>query len=394
MNRRQIWLVFRKEFIDLLRDRKTWIGAFVIPLVVIPLLFLLIGSSMSSVEEEARSDIPLVVLGKADQPLVEQLLAQPGTRLVQTDEPLALLEQAEVRAVLELPDDVEQKLSRGETIKLTLWYDPSNQKSAYARDVVGQAIDRYEQQVVAERLNAVGLSTRAIQPIETSVKSVASDERLTGSMLASIIPLMLVISLASGGIPAATDLVAGEKERGTLEALIATPVAPKNMLTAKLFAVMLMSGISALASLISLSSVLAFAPFGMDQVEYSLGFLNPVTIALLLVMLLLLAALFAGVELTISTMAKSFKEAQTYMTPVVFGAMVPAYMMLPLNPADVPLAYYLLPVFNGMAIFKEVFYGTVDALHALLAIASSLVYVVAAIAVAARFFQRENLLVK
>ncbi|UFJ41066.1 ABC transporter permease [Brevibacillus humidisoli] len=394
MKRQQIWLVFRKEFIDLLRDRKTWIGAFVIPIVVIPLLFLLIGSSMSSVEEEARSDIPLAVRGAADHPLIEQLLQQPGTRLVQQSDPLAALQQGEIRAVIQVPDDLEQRLADGDTTQVKLWYDPSNQKSAYARDVVEEAIDQYERQVVAERLERVGLTLQTIQPIETTVESVASDERITGSMLASVIPLMLLLSLASGGIPAATDLVAGEKERGTMEALIASPVSPSSLLTAKLFAVMLMSGVSALASLISLSTVLAFSPLGMEQANFSLGFLQPATIALLLLMLLLLAAFFAGLELAISTMARSFKEAQTYMTPVVFLAMVPAYMLMPINPVDIPLIYYLLPAFNGMAIFKEVFYGVVEPLHALLVVASSLVYVVLVIWLAARFFQKESLLVK
>ncbi|WP_126425162.1 ABC transporter permease [Brevibacillus marinus] len=394
MRGQQIWLVFRKECVDLLRDRKTWIGAFVIPIVVIPLLFLLIGYSMSSVEEEARSDIPLAVAGAADHPLLQLLLQQPGTRLVAVGDELEALRQGNVRAVIRLPADLDQQLAAGGVVQVQVWYDPSNQKSVYARDVVEQAIDSYEQQVVAERLQAVGLSPGAIQPIETVVESVASDERVTGSMLSMFIPLMLVLSLATGGIPAATDLIAGEKERGTLEALIAAPVSASSLLTAKLLAVMLMSGISSLASLISVASVLSWAPMGMEEANFSLGFLNPATIALLLVMLLLLAAMFAGLELAISTMAKSFKEAQTYMTPVVFAAMVPAYMLMPINPLDMPFIYYLLPVFNGMAIFKEVFYGAVVWQHALVVVASSLVYVALAIALAARFFKKESLLVK
>lgn len=393
MKGQQVWLVFRKECIDILRDRKTWIGAFVIPILVIPLLFFLISHSMSSVEEEARSDIPLAVEGNADHSLLAMLLNQPGTRLVPVEDGRAALQQGAVRVVLQIPADLDQRLAAGSTAQLRLWYDPSNQKSVYARDVVQQVIDSYAQQVVAERLQTVGLSPESIHPIETVVESAASDDRVTGSMLSMIIPLVLVLSLATGGMPAATDLVAGEKERGTLEALIAAPVSASSLLTAKLLAVMLMSGVSSLASLISLAGVLSLVPLGMAEANFSLGFFTPATIALLLVMLLLLAAMFAGLELAISTMAKSFKEAQTYMTPVALVAMVPAYMLMPLNPTDIPLLYYLLPVFNGMAIFKEVFYGAVVWQHALLVVASSLVYVVLAVALAARLFQKESLLV-
>lgn len=394
MKGKQVWLVFRKECIDILRDRKTWIGAFVIPLLVIPLLFFLISYSMSSVEEEARSYVPFAVEGSTDTPLISRFLDQPGVRLIRVEDERAELLQGNVRAVLHFPDDLEQQLAAGGTVQVRVEYDPSNQKSVYARDLVQQVIDDYAQQVVAERLRSVGLSPELLQPIETVVESVASDDRVTGSMLSMIIPLILVLSLATGGIAAATDLVAGEKERGTLEALIATPVSAKSLLTAKLLAVMLMSGISALASSISLSVVLSWLPTGGSEGNFSLGFLSPATIGLLLVMLLLLAAMFAGLELAISTMAKSFKEAQTYMTPVPLVAMVPAYMLMLLNPLDIPLLYYVLPVFNGMAIFKEVFYGAVVWQHALLAVASSLVYVVLAIALAARLFQKESLLVR
>ncbi|MFM1654727.1 ABC transporter permease [Brevibacillus sp. B_LB10_24] len=394
MNGRHIRLVFQKEFTDLLRDRKTWIGALVIPIVVIPLVFLILGSAMSSVEKEARAYIPLAVAGPQEHPLVSQLRALPGVALLHPADPITALKQAEVRAVIQFPADFDQRVKSGQQARLTVFYDPSNQKSSYAREVIEQAVKEYETKLVDQRLRSAGLTREAIQPVAAEFSSIASDEKMTGSLLSTIIPLMLILSLISGGMPAATDLVAGEKERGTLESLISAPIGSSNVLTAKLLAVMIMSGVSAIASLVSLTLIFSAVPLGNANVTFSLGFFHADSLAVLIVMLLLLAAMFAGLELAISTAAKSFKEAQTYMSPIIFVGMVPAYMIMPLNPVDVPFLYYVLPIFNGIAIFKEIFYGDLVAWHALVAILSSLVYVSLAIGIASRLFRKESLIMR
>ncbi len=394
MNGRHIWLVFRKEVLDLLRDRKTWIGTLVIPIVVIPLVFFVLGTAISGVEREAKAYIPIAVQGGVDHPLVRQLEAAPGVKRIDTADPLAALKAAEVRAVIQIPPDFDRRLQSGQTADVHVLYDKSNQKSEYARDVIDDAVTAYEQRVVEQRLRAAGLSSDTVHPIQAVYESVASQEKVAGGLLSAIIPLMLILSLVSGGIPAATDLVAGEKERGTMESLVSAPVSAGSLLTAKLLAVMVMNSASAIASLISLSLVFSFAPPGEDGAVFTLGFLRPASVVMLAVMFLLLAAMFAGLEITVSTLAKSFKEAQTYMSPLVLVAMVPNYMLSPLNPADIPFAYYFLPVFNGAAVFKEIFYAELHPLHALIAVASSLIYVAIAIGLAARLFRREGLLIK
>jgi sodium transport system permease protein len=387
-----VWMIFRKELIDLFRDRKTLLGTFLIPLLIIPFVVFLLGISYSNLEKEARTYVPIAVVG--DGPLFERLAGLPGVRILQPENPHDALKRGELRAVIHVPADFEEQLEHWQTAELTVSYDSTNQKSVYARQLIEEAIERYSSEVVNQRLKQVRLSEQAIEPVAVSFENVASEEKLTGGMLAGIIPLVLVLSLASGGIAAANDLIAGEKERGTLEALMAAPVPASRILTAKMLTVMVMSCISALASLISLSLVFRFGPFRQGTEPFSLGFLSPSTVLVLAVTLLLLAATFAALELTISTLAKTFKEGQTYMAGIVVMAMVPSYMMMPLNPVDIPPVYYLLPIFNGVAMCKEVFYGEVDPLHAAVALGSSLVYVAAVIALAARVFRREGALLK
>lgn len=392
MGRRVIWTVFQKELLDLFRDRKTLLGTFLVPLVIIPFVFFLLGMSYSNVEKEARAYVPIAIHGTSG--LTAALEKIPGARILEPENAEQALQGGMLRAIVTIPSGFDETIAAGRTGALTVAYDSTNQKSVYARDVIEQTVKAYSQEIVAQRLQHAGLSPKAIEPIASTYQNVATEERLSGGMLAGIIPLMLVVSLASGGVAAANDLVAGEKERGTLESLMTAPIAANQILTAKLLAVMVMSTMSALASLVSVSLVLSFGPLDTEGAGFSLGFFSPATLLVLVLTILLLAAMFAGLELVLSTIAKSFKEGQTYMSGIIFVAMVPSYMLMPLNPVDIPFSYYVLPVFNGVALCKEVFYGRVDPVHGLVGLGTSLLYVVVIIAWSSRLFRREGAVVK
>ncbi|WP_309480293.1 ABC transporter permease [Brevibacillus agri] len=383
-----IWTVFKKELLDLFRDRKAWLGTFLVPLVIIPFVFFLLGNSYSNVEKEAREYVPLAVHGSSK--LIKSLQENQGVKILQPPDPEQALQAGQLRAIITIPESFDEQIQAGKTATLHVAFDSTNSKSVYACDLIERTVEAYSKEIVAKRLKQAGLSEQTIQPIAPDFQNVASEERQSGGMLAGIIPLMLVVSLASGGIASANDLVAGEKERGTLESLLTAPIAANHILTAKLLAVMVMSIMSAGASLISVSLVMSMGPFGGAGDHFSLAFFSPVTLLVLIVVILLMAATFAGLELMLSTIAKSFKEGQTYMSGVIFLAMVPSYMLMPQSPVDIAEHYYALPVFNGVALCKEVFYGKVDPLHALVGIGSSLVYVAITIFFASRLFRREG----
>lgn len=392
MNRRHVWTMFQKELLDIWRDTKTWIAALVIPFLVIPSIIYLMTQSISNVEQEARSYVPIVVAGDIGQTFVAHLQKEPGVKLLTAADPIQAVKEGAARAVIVLPPKVDQSLRQGTTVNMDIWYDAANQKSVYARELIEKSVRAYEEGIVTKRLEAAGLSTAVLHPITLSVSNLASQERVSGSMLASIVPLMLMLALASGGIPVATDIVAGEKDRGTLETLITAPVSAQSILTAKLLTVMTMGLVSSLASGSSLMWVLHMQP--KDGEKLTLSFLQPESVVLLLGTLILLSAFFAGVELCLSTIARSPREAQIYMTPVAFLALIPSYLIMPLTPTDIPFVYYLLPIFNGAALLKEIFYGQIVPLHVLIVLSTSLFYVVMTISLAASMFRREGLLVK
>ena len=386
MGKSIVWTVFQKEMRDLFRDQKTWLGTFLIPLVVVPFVFFLMGNSFNSVEQEARSHVPIAVYGQAE--LMEQLKAIPGVSFHNPPDPHEALQRGELRAIVTIEDNFTEQIAAGRSAGLRVEYDSTNQKSVYARDVIEDAVAAYSKQVVAQRLQQAGLSAQSMEPVRTVYEQVSSGEQVAGGMLAGILPLMLVVSLASGGIAVANDLIAGERERGTLESLMTAPIAADQLLTAKLLAVMVMSCASATASLVSLSLIIHFGPFAGEASLFAVA--SPFALLVLVLAVLLLAAFFAGLELMLSTLSRSMKEGQTYMSGVIFLAMVPSYMLMPLHPVDLPEHYYVLPVFNSVALLKEAFYGKVDPMHALLGLGSSLLFVVVVIAFSARLFRREG----
>ncbi|WP_421617095.1 ABC transporter permease [Brevibacillus sp. TJ4] len=390
MGKRIVWTIFQKELRDLFRDQKTWMGTFLIPLVMVPFVFFLMGSSFSSVEEEARSHVPVAVYGSGE--LLEQLQAIPGISFVSPADPHADLQNGKLRAIVTIPDDFSQQIAAGGTADLRVEYDNSNQKSVYARDVIEDAVDAYSKQIVTQRLEQAGLSAQATEPVRAVYEQVSAAEQVSGGMLAGILPLMLVVSLASGGIAVANDLIAGERERGTLESLLTAPIEANKLLTAKLLTVMVMSCASAAASLVSLSLIMRFGPFSGAGSLFTLE--SPLALLVVVLTVLLLAAFFAGLELMLSTLSRSIKEGQTYMSGVIFLAMVPSYMLMPLHPVDIPQHYYLLPVFSSVALLKEALYGTIDPLHILLGLGTSLLFVVLVIAFSARLFRREGAVIK
>jgi sodium transport system permease protein len=397
MNFRHISIVLKKEIVDLVRDRKTWITAVLLPFLLIPVLMLIMISVMSTTEEEARAHIPIAVQGEHQQ-VLNALKQNPSIEIVKPDNPEAALEQGEIRAIVKIDPQMEEKLQQQVPATIEIAFNSTNQKSSIAMGILRDSLGGLQQQIVTDRMTSLNLSPALLAPLDIKSTSVATEEQETGGFLSFVVPLILIISSAAGGMAAATDLVAGERERGTLESLLTAPVNGMSVLAGKLITVAMMGCISAIASTCSIIFGFSFVPKivgeQMGDFPFSLGFLSPGNIAVILLFLFLLSTMFAAVMLALSSLAKSFKEAQTYMSPVILAGMVPAYMTMSIAPNEVPLSYLFIPILNVTVVFKKLLYGMMETSSVMYAIASTLLFVVIAIWVAARLFRRESLIAK
>ncbi|KEO80920.1 ABC transporter permease [Tumebacillus flagellatus] len=389
------WIVFRKEFKELVSDRKMWVGSILLPLLLMPCLMLLVAKLQAGAAEDAQKNITVALVGHNAR--VEQTLAAtPNVQIQPEQDPMGALKNGDVRAVVTIGEQFDQQLQAQKPATISIAYDPSNQKSDVAHGVVQGALQALGQEMAAERLTKLNVSLDAVKPLD--VKSVdASDEnQKAGSALGFIVPLLLVLSCVTGAMPIATDTMAGEKERGTLEALLTAPVPARQVLTGKLLTVSAMSFISALVSTLAMVGTMKYMPniTGDSDLKFSLSFLSAGDVGLILGALFFLCIMFGGLMLGISSLAKTYKEAQTYLAPFVIVAMVPVYATMMLSAKEIPVQYFWLPVLNVTALMKEVLYGVTDGTHVLMVFASSVVFAVIAVLITSKLFRRESLIVK
>ncbi|MBL0389474.1 ABC transporter permease [Tumebacillus sp. ITR2] len=389
------WIVFRKEIKELASDRKMWLGSILLPLLLMPCLMLLIAKLQAGAAEDAKKNITVALIGHNAR--VEQAITKvPDVHVVKESDPMQALKNGDVRAVVTIDELFDQQVQAETPATVSIAYDPSNQKSEVAHGVVQGALQGLGQEMAAERLTKLQIPVEAITPLDVKSVDASDDNQKAGSALGFIVPLLLVLSCVTGAMPVATDLMAGEKERGTLEALLTAPVNARQVLTGKLFTVSAMSFVSALVSTLAMVGTMKNMPriTGNQDASFSLSFLSAGDVGLILGALFFLAIMFGALMLGVSSLAKTYKEAQTYLAPFMIVAMVPVYATMMLSAQEIPVQYFLLPVLNVTALMKEVLYGVLDLTHVLMVFGSSVVFAVLAVLVTSKLFRRESLIVK
>ncbi len=215
-----------------------------------------------------------------------------------------------------------------------------------------------------------------LHPERVAVKREESD---SFTSLASLVPLILILMTVTGAVYPAIDLTAGERERGTLEILVAAPVPRFALLTAKYLAVVTVAVLTAVVNLVSMTITLEIS--GLGKQLFGGGGLTPLAIVELFGLLLLFAAFFSAVLLSLTSFARSFKEAQAYLIPLMLGALGPGVLaMMPGLRLRADLA--VLPLVNIVLFARDLFNGEADPLMAMVVVTTTLLYALAALALA------------
>ena len=401
MKARHIWIVFKKEVRDILRDRRTIITSILVPMILIPLLNTLVGGGAESLQKGMTENITIALAQGSNTPetvkLVEDKIipANPNIRLVNADDPVDAVRSEKVRIVLEFEKGYEVKLAEGKTFDIKLIYDKSKTKSEAAVGIVSEAVRSFNRTVVAERITAMGLDASILEPSNIIEDNVADKKQGGNMMLMMLLPLMVGLLVALGGIPAATDMVAGEKERNTFEPLLTTKPGRASLLLGKYLTVTLFSLVSVAAITAGLFIGYAINPnsLTMGSGEQIGGFsIPPLAGVLSLVITISLGMTFTGIQMALSAYARSFKEAQTYMSFLMFAAMIPGYATMFMQPADLQSYMFVFPVLNTIAALKMVLGGVINYTNLVLALGTSLLYVAGTLWLAARFFNKEKIL--
>jgi ABC-2 type transport system permease protein/sodium transport system permease protein len=207
--------------------------------------------------------------------------------------------------------------------------------------------------------------------------------------MATLVPIILILMTITGAVYPAIDLTAGERERGTLEALMAAPVPRLGLLFAKYIAVLTVAMLTALMNILGMTVTVLST--GLGPVLFGEQGLSLGAVALVFMLLVLFAAFFSAVLLCVTSFARSFKEAQAYLIPLMLLSMAPGFLsVMP----DLELNAWLsvAPLANIVLLARDVLEGDAHPLWAFVAVVTTCLYGTAALGLAARIFGSDAIL--
>ena len=409
MNSAHIFTVYAKELRDLLRDRRTLLSMIVIPTLVMPVLFFAIGYIGFKVVKQARAEQPAVMLlgAEHDPALAAELAAYDEIRLVEpTTDWRARIANKRLRAVVEIPADFAATLARDKSAALKLYHYEGELKSGLALRRLRTFLTDRRTTLVEERLAARDLPATLLRPYDILSENVAPPETVGGNAIGGLLPYLFIILCFTGAMYPAIDLTAGEKERGTMETILCSPIGRLDLVFGKFLMVLTASLATVVFTLLSMGLTLLVAgnflgaAFGADAAAAAsssggssgvIALLNPLGLVGMVAMIIPFAVLISAAQLAICLFAKSYKEAQSYVSPLIIVIIMPAVVgMLPGVELDLGLA--LLPVLNLSLVSKEMVSGVFNWHYIGLIFGSSCIYAAAALWWCVRMFNREDVI--
>jgi len=401
MSLRNIGIVYLKELTEALRDRRTLISTIVVPLLMFPVLTVGFGAAMVSLMKKAEKETPkVIILGGADSPhVLVDLKKLEGLEIVDfTPDWKDRIINKEVGAAVEIPEGFETDLGRQKSATLRIYNYKNEIKSEFAANHVEKALKKYGDSVVKDRLAARNLEVSVLNPFEIKQENVAPPEKVGGAAIGGFLGYFVIVLCLQGAMYPAIDLTAGEKERGTMETILSSPISRVHLVLGKFFLVLTAALVTAALSVTSMGVSFwgsqKFHAFdagsasvaGSSQLHISVG-----AILSVFLMALPLAVMFSAALLTIALFARSHKEAQSYITPLMFIVIIPAIAaMLPGVELTPKLA--LIPILNVSLLCKDLIAGTYHWNLIAIIFGSTCAYAAAALFLAVKMFQRESVL--
>ena len=396
MKNKIISIVFKKELLDIFRDKKTLMISILIPLLLFPVMFTLIGKGISKNTTEVMENLEIAIVDKGNSNIREFIKSQKNVTIIESANIKDDIKNGKIKLAIEIPENFEEKIKNEEISNIIVSYDDVSQSSNVTLGAVKDIIEEYSKEIVSERLKAKNIDQSILTPIQINENKIGEkDDGGTKIMLSILLPFLLVMYCVSGPIPAATDLGAGEKERGTLEPLLTTQAGRMSLLYGKFLAITVLGMLTTAASLggLLISFNMSSKYFAGSDVNSPLNFsLDIKVIIIIFILAVLTTMVFGALELAISIYARSFKEAQTYMTPLTIIAIIPAYATYMLDVKSIANFYFHIPLANIICILKELISGVYNIQHIAITLVWTIIYVLSSLLIARYMFMKEEVI--
>lgn len=386
----RVFIIFRKETRDNLRDRRSIFSSMLSSLIGPALLLLMIIIVGRTFNASVDEPVDLPVHGAELAPTLIQFLEQNGARIVPApQDPQAAVLNGDVNIVLLIPPDYRDEFSQGYPASLRLIFDSTRQSALTDIRRVQQLLNGYNSQIGAMRLLARGINPAVITPLAIEEEDLATPQTQALIFL-NMMPYFIVMVVFLGGMYVIIDTTAGERERGSLEPLLINPVQRSELVIGKMAASWPFATVTLLVTL--LAFLIVFNAFPLEE---TIGFqlsIDPAALINIFFLSLPMILLASGLQMIIATFTRSFKEAQTY---VAFLPLIPALpgIALAFLPIKTSLWAMFIPTFGQQLIINQWMRGeSVDPLNVLVVSVFTIFISIFLIFFAVKLYQRERLL--
>jgi len=387
---RALWVVLRKELLDAFRDRRMVAVAFLVMPLAVPVV--LAGTAALGARKQAaqfESTLELPVVGAEHAPNLVDWLEQHNLDVVAAPaDPDAAVRAQRHDVILRIASSYGEDWRAGRPAGVEVIFDSSRPMASGATIArVRGLLDGYSDTVGTLRLIARGVHPAVARPLLVGTRDVATPEARF-DLTQQLLPYLLLLLAFIGGMQLAIDATAGERERQSLEPLLATPASREAIISAKILATAVFALITIAVTLLAYRVSFTVLPDDISGTDFALG---PGALAQLLLVILPIVLLGATVLTALAAYARSYREAQGYLPLLIFLPMVPTLVLMV---APVRTQAWMLAVpFLGQnqLILKILRAEEVGPVEWALSLGAGLALVALAWLVAARLYHREHL---
>ena len=383
----QIKLVFRKELLEVLRDKKTLLIMTLIPVLITPVFVIGMPIIMESYYGHLEQRMSIVGVVSQNITLINEIYQNESIMLVSIDKyNLQDIENRKFDAIM-LVNITNHKFN------ITIYYKSTIIESQLTQQKLISVWHNFSTFYIANTLIAQGINIAELNPVELETQDIATEEEIAGFTAGMILPFIIVIAGMFSGMYSAIDITAGEKERKTIELLLSLPINRKFIIFGKFITICVISIFTLSLLLCSFAICNYLVSIMYSDSVFVKSFILPIENLLLgIPALLLLIAMFNAIMLSICIRARNYKEAQQYISPLTMAVIFPIILTQMITIHGLSPQYYLIPIMNVILLFKELLMGITNLSHILLTTISTIIYASLALYIAKYHFEKEEVI--
>lgn len=360
-----------KELARVFGDKKLVFSLFIMPVLLIFVLYSIMGKAMNSMQNDIETHTPIVYVENAPDgfdEFINTLGIDAETTYIEKGEKDQKQIQSKVRngeadLVISFPENfketVEGYQAGGEIPEIKTYYNPSEDYSREARSrYVNQVFPAYQQSFLAQRIDDLDSLTIFHVDLDESTSVIMDESAAGGKMLGMLLPYLIVMLLFTGPMSLGTDAIAGEKERGTMATMLVSPVKRGEIVIGKILGLSILSCLSALVYAVSviISVPMMYGGMEVGGVKVSANF-SILQMLQLLIIMLTLVYFYVSVVTLLAVFAKTVKEAGTYISPVYILVIVAGVFTMFAGNTQIPLPRFAIPVYGSAAAIQRLITG-------------------------------------